>query len=73
MDRRAAVLLLTESPDFESTWTAACRDFDLPTTRASFAELAGEPPAAVVIDGATAVQPRGMLLSALARARAAGA
>lgn len=73
MDRRAAVLLLTESPDFESTWTAACRDYDLFTTRIGFAELGGEPPAAVVIDGATAVQPRGMLLSALARARASGA
>jgi DNA-binding XRE family transcriptional regulator len=73
MDRRAAVLLLTESPDFESTWTAACRDLDLSTTRVGFAELGGEPPAAVVIDGATAVQPRGMLLSALARARATGA
>jgi DNA-binding XRE family transcriptional regulator len=73
MDRRAAVLLLTESPDFESTWTAACRDLNLETARAGFADLAGEPPVAVVIDGATAVQPRGLLLSCLARARASGA
>ncbi len=73
MDRRSAVLLLTESPDFESTWSAACRDYDLPTTRVGFADLGGEPPAAVVIDGATAVQSRGMLLSCLARARATGA
>jgi DNA-binding XRE family transcriptional regulator len=73
MDRRAPVLLLTESPDFESTWSAACRDHDLATTRIGFSELGGEPPTAVVIDGATAVQPRGMLLSCLARARASGA
>jgi DNA-binding XRE family transcriptional regulator len=73
MDRRAAVLLLTESPDFESTWTAACRDYDLSTTRVGFDALAGDPPTAVVIDGASAVQPRGLLLSCLARARATGA
>lgn len=73
MDRRAAVLLLTESSDFESTWTAACRSFDLPTARVGLSELAGEPPAAVVIDGATAVQSRATLLSCLARARATGA
>lgn len=74
MDRRAAVLLLTESPDFESTWTAACRDFDLSAARVGFADLAAsEQPVAVVIDGATAVQPRNLLLSCLARARASGA
>jgi DNA-binding XRE family transcriptional regulator len=74
MDRRAAVLLLTESPDFESTWTAACRDLDLSTARVGFSDLAGsEQPVAVVIDGATAVQPRNLLLSCLARARASGA
>jgi putative transcriptional regulator len=73
MDRRAAVLLLTESPDFESTWSAACRDYDLSTMRIGFGELGGEAPTMVVIDGASAVQPRGMLLSCLARARASGA
>ncbi|HEY6878728.1 MAG TPA: helix-turn-helix transcriptional regulator [Polyangiales bacterium] len=74
MDRRAAVLLLTESPDFESLWTAACRDYDLPTSRVGFSDLAGsEPPAMVVVDGASVVQPRGLLLSCLARARASGA